>query len=459
MINNAFPLSSGLPERPSGETDGLRVLIIAENASARFGGEAILPLHYFRRLRQRGIEAWMIVHHRNRGELAGLIPEEIGRVYFVPDTWVHRCLVPLAPWVPPRIASFTIGQALHIYGQMYARRIARKLIDSHDIQVVHQPTPVSPKHASLLHSLGVPVVMGPMNGGMTPPPAFEHIESRTDRLFTRLGRACASVANRLIPGKLRADVLLVANKRTKRALPKGIQGRVELLTENGVDLRLWKRPNGGRAGRLNSGPVRFVNAGRLVGYKSVDLLLKATALARQSLDLRLEIIGDGECRAAWEAMAEELGLRGVVRFWGWLGQEQSAQVQSEAEVFVMPSLGDCGGAVVLEAMALGLPVIATNWGGPADYIDESCGILVEPNAPEEFVAGLAKAMLKLGQSPELRHQMGQAGYARVVREFDWERKIDRILDVYRNLVGGSAEALATRDRAGPLRPPGVRMGA
>jgi glycosyltransferase involved in cell wall biosynthesis len=106
----------------------------------------------------------------------------------------------------------------------------------------------------------------------------------------------------------------------------------------------------------------------------------------------------------------------------------------QAHAMVFPSLREPGGAVVLEAMAVGLPVIATNWGGPADYMDSTCGILVEPASREGFVKGLTDAMLKLAQSPELRQSMGCAGRERVRQHFDWERKVDRILEIYQQTI-------------------------
>jgi glycosyltransferase involved in cell wall biosynthesis len=90
----------------------------------------------------------------------------------------------------------------------------------------------------------------------------------------------------------------------------------------------------------------------------------------------------------------------------------------------------------MEAMAVGLPVIATNWGGPADYLNSSCGILVEPASKQGFgfVKGLTDAMLKLAQSPELLQSLGCAGRERVREHFDWERKVDRILEIYQQTL-------------------------
>jgi glycosyltransferase involved in cell wall biosynthesis len=84
-------------------------------------------------------------------------------------------------------------------------------------------------------------------------------------------------------------------------------------------------------------------------------------------------------------------------------------------------------------MATAKPVIATRWGGPLDYLDSSCGILVAPQSYEELVNGFAEAMQKLIDHPELAKAMGEAGRKRAVRDFDWQRRIDRIIGIYRIL--------------------------
>jgi len=409
-----------------------RVLIVAENASARFGGESILPLHYFRKLRKRGVEVWMVVHARTRDELTQLLGDDIGRVSFIPDTWLHRFLGKLAKPLPGAIKNFTIWQIMRLYSQVLARRIARRIIAEKQIDIVHQPTPVSPKEVSLFQKMGVPVVIGPMNGGMTFPPGFQKVQSRLARGFVRLGRSMSSIFNHLVPGKLRAATLLVANQRTANALPAGVCGRVVTLVENGVDLELWKaRPEQNGAAE---NPVRFVFAGRFDTWKGVDLLLHAFKDVADTTPCTLDIIGDGKLRGRLQEQARNLEIADKVKFHGWIPQAACAAQLQRANVFVLPSLFECGGAVVLEAMASGLPVVATNWGGPADYIDESCGILVDPDTREGFIAGLAAAMSKLARDSVLRRRMGMASRQRAVNEFDWERKIDRIVEIYRETV-------------------------
>ena len=152
----------------------------------------------------------------------------------------------------------------------------------------------------------------------------------------------------------------------------------------------------------------------------------------------MEIIGDGEQRSSLEILARELELnsdhKSLVNFTGFLAQSDCAQRLQSADVMVLPSLYECGGAVVLEAMTMGIPVIASKWGGPTDYLDSSCGILVEPKTPDSFVRDLADAMLKLAESPELRQTMGKAGHQRIIERFDWEVKVDTMLEIYQEAI-------------------------
>jgi glycosyltransferase involved in cell wall biosynthesis len=406
----------------------MRVVIVAEHASAKFGGEAFLPLNYFRLLRSRQIETWLVAHSRTQAELEALFPDAIDHMHFVADTWVHRFLYHSGKLLPRRVGEATTGVLMQLYTQTTQRRIVRQLVQKHQIDIVHQPIPVSPKLPSLIFAVGAPVVMGPMNGGIEYPSAFQERQSRWVKQFVSVGRGLSNFCNRLLPGKLKAHTLLVANQRTKQALPANVQGSVIELVENGVDLSVWKSDSS--VTKPANKPVQFVYVGRLIDWKAVDLLLEAFQPVSAKTGATLELIGDGALRPELEAQAATLGLSDHVAFTGWLSQVDCALKLQQADGFVLPSLLECGGAVVLEAMAMGLPVVVTNWGGPIDYVDASCGILVDPASQEKFIHGLTAAMLQLAESPELRSQMGKAGQQRVLEHFDWERKIDRMIDLY-----------------------------
>jgi glycosyltransferase involved in cell wall biosynthesis len=424
----------------------MRVLIVAEHASLKFGGEAALPLHYYRILRRRQIPVWLVVHERTRSELESLFPLDRDRIVYVPDTKAHLFIWRISQLLPDRISNFTAGFFLRYLTQVAQRREIRRLLREQAISVIHQPIPVSPKEPSLIFGMNVPVIMGPMNGGMHYPPGFLKLQTRTERLALATGRGLADFMNYLMPGKREAAMLLVANERTRAALPRGVCSNVVMLVENGVDLALWSVPHSS-AKESASAAARFVFMGRLVDWKAVDLLLLAFKRASAQTAMTLSIIGSGDERVNLEQMAHGLDILhersdqpGKVCFLGWMSQADCARQLARCDALVLPSMAECGGAVVLEAMAMEVPVIATAWGGPLDYLDSSCGILVEPSSKEPFVEDLALALIRLATHPNDRRAMGQAGRLRVIRDFDWEAKVDRMLGLYETAAASHGTA-------------------
>jgi glycosyltransferase involved in cell wall biosynthesis len=409
-----------------------QVLIVAPNASARFGGEAFLPLKYFQILCGRGHPVRMIAHARNRDELADTLGSWIDRVDFVEDTAWHRAIWQVGRHFPARIRDSLFGVALNIVNDACQARIIRRRVAAGEVDLIHQPIPVSPRAPSGIHGFGVPVVIGPMNGGMAYPPGYEGMEGRTTRALVGLGRAFSVMANRLSPGKRRAALLLVANARTQAALPVPQGNRVVTLVENGVDFSTWAAPVT-VVPRPATG-FRLAFMGRLVDWKAVDLTLEALRLARaQGADVTLDILGDGPERATLASLATPLG--NAVRFHGFLPQSACVPILAGADALILNSVWECGGAVVLEAMALGLPVIASDWGGPADYLDPTCGILVHPSPRESFAARLATAIGQLAADPDQARRMGAAGKAKVRRDYNWNTKVDQMVALYDLALG------------------------
>ena len=423
-----------IQENDTGLDRPLRVLIVSDSASLRFGGEAALPLHYFRFMLGHGEPCRLIVHERCQSELNEHFPDAQDKIHYLKETGLDRFIWRLRSAIPGRLGHFTFGLLLRLITQMRQRKLVKQVVKEHRIDLVHQPTPVSPREPSALFGLRVPLVIGPMNGGMDYPEPFRQMQSRSVDFGMWCGRLFSNLLNRLVPGKRQAQTLLVANQRTNLALPSCLRGQVLELVENGVDMSVWRSPERPSDMDEPDRPTRFVYLGRLVDWKAVTLLLDAFGRAVKNTPMVLEIIGDGEEREALEKQAKDMDLPDncAIHFTGWLSQQQCAHRLVQADALVLPSLLECGGAVVLEAMAVGLPAIATRWGGPVDYLDESCGILVEPSSHEDFIQGLADAMTRLASSPKLRKELGQAGLNKVIEQFDWDTKGKHMLNIYRD---------------------------
>ncbi|WP_433021615.1 glycosyltransferase family 4 protein [Kribbella sp. CA-294648] len=406
--------------------NGPRVLVVAHYASARLGGEAAIPLELFGRLRDRGVEAWLLTHTSCGAELRATRPDDADRIFCVDSLPGFGPLLPIGERLPVagRALAWSVTQLERQQAMMPAvRRLVREL----GITVVHQPISVSPTIPSPVRRVGVPVVMGPLNGGMDLPPAFRGRDSRFDRVRKLSAPRLRGVLNRLLPGRLEAAVVLVANDRTRALLPTGLRGEVRRLSDIGVDL--GRPPVEATEGEVPQ--LCFV--GRLVPLKGVDLLLRAFAEVADELPAGLTIVGDGPQRKELEALTATLGVEQQVAFTGWLAPEACAQALSDCDLFVFPSLQEAGGVVVLEAMAAARPVIAARWGGPAELLDDDCAILLDVDNRESFHRELVSAIRALCADPVRRRRMGQAGRRRAEGEYDWNGLVDRTLAVYQEV--------------------------
>ena len=415
------------------------VLVVAANASARWGGEAILPLHIFQGLRRAGHEAWICVGRETKPELDELLGSDAQRVVYVEDTRMHAVFRWLQARTPLWMGSNPLYFLQVIVTQLRQRATVLRLVRSLSIDVVHQPTPVSPRVPSFLVGLPVALIIGPMNGGMEYPPGFRFLQARRARGVRNLARFLAAVVARPIDAKRRADCLLVANKRTRNALPPGVRGQVIELVENGVIPELWMRGESSPLpeGRSPNSTFELIFIGRLERWKGVDWLIEAVARVGPSVDCRLRIVGElREERDRLEKRVSQLGIESRVQFLGWQTQARCAELLSEADVLVLPSIFECGGAVVLEAMASAKAVIAVDWGGPSDYLDDSCGILIKPRDPAGLVSDLHAAITALANDRDRCTRMGRAGREKVLATYTWPMKIARLLEIYGLVMRG-----------------------
>lgn len=135
----------------------------------------------------------------------------------------------------------------------------------------------------------------------------------------------------------------------------------------------------------------FLSVCFLTENKRIDLLIKAFAkLVVNNENIRLEIGGDGICKPALESLVLQLGLTDKVKFLGALTREQVLNHMQNADAFVLASEYETFGVVLVEAFALGKPVIATRCGGPESIVTDAVGVLVAKNSVEALCDGMAQ---------------------------------------------------------------------
>jgi glycosyltransferase involved in cell wall biosynthesis len=172
------------------------------------------------------------------------------------------------------------------------------------------------------------------------------------------------------------------------------------------------------------GPVVIV--ARLCAEKDIATLLRASRIVRhQDPTYRLEIAGDGPCREELVRLTHELEIGSAVKFLGEV--RDIPDLLSRASLFVLSSKSEGISLTLLEAMALGLPVVTTAVGGnPEVVIDGQTGRLVRSESPAE----LAEAILQIRRHADDARMMGRAGRRRVESCFDIRKMVARYEDLY-----------------------------
>lgn len=214
------------------------------------------------------------------------------------------------------------------------------------------------------------------------------------------------------------------------AVGQGVRSRQVRTIPNGIDVgRFADR------GPRPHGPAILV--ARLSPEKDVETLLRAVSLVvREDPGFRLEIAGDGPCMPALRQTANALGLDEYVRF---LGQVRDVPVVlGRAGLFVLSSLSEGISLTLLEAMASGLPVVATRVGGNPEVVaDSETGLLVPASNP----AALAAALLRLRRDSDEAARMGKAARRRVEERFDVRRMVAQYEQMYLGVSAVNTEKL------------------
>jgi len=327
----------------------------------------------------------------------------------------------------------TVTAVASLAYRYYERVVWRRFgadIRAKKFDVVHRITPLSPTAPSSLAAkcrrAGVPFVMGPLNGGVPWPREFDAAR-RKEREWLSYVRG----AYKLLPGRgatLRhASAIVAGSLATLSEIPRRHRGKCVYIAENAVDPARFTRARTTPA----TSPLRIAFVGRLVPYKCADVLVEAAAPLVRAGRAVVDVIGDGPEMSRLVARVEELGLKDGVRLPGWIDHRSLQDRLVESSVFAFPSIREFGGAVVLEAMALGLVPIVVNYGGPGELVTDETGVRVPLGDRANLVAGFRSALERFAADPSSLDAIGARARRRVFNLFTWPAKARQTLEVYR----------------------------
>ena len=271
--------------------------------------------------------------------------------------------------------------------------------------------------------------------------ALDHAETPWQRLATRRWFGFLGMQVR-VARRLPAVLTVSSSSQIDIAAQMGVDpGRITVVPV-GVDHTVFRPQPGARAvpGRI------MVTSSSDVPMKGLVPLLEAVARLRSARPLELVVIGRPRSGGRVDRAIDRLGLRDVVRCVSGISDEELARCYAEAEVAVVPSLYEGFSLPAVEAMACGVPVVATTGGALPEVVGRSgeTGVLVPPDDP----GALAAAIGRLLDEPDERARLGAAGRQRVLERFTWKVTAEGTAECYRALLVEGA-----RPHARPLAPP------
>ena len=342
------------------------------------------------------------------------------------------------PSVLKWLYKIEFGQRIYYYlWQIKAWRVARRLHKEVGFDIAHHVTFGNDWIPSFIGAfLPVPFVWGPVGGGQrTPKPLLK--EYSLYGRFAESARNCAQRVGRRMRVRKRclkkAKAILVCNRETGARVPQKFQDKVLYFPVNGIAAEDFVDEASGL--RRSGERFKVITAGRLHRLKGFSLAVEAFgAFVENHPVSEMIIIGEGPEEGRIRGLISRLGLEDKVRVLPWLPRPEVLANMRASDVFLFPSFRDGGGAVVVEAMGSGIPVVVLDSGGPGAHVEDGWGIKVTPESRDSAIKGMASALETLWEDDALRHRMGAAGRKRALEFYAWDRLGDRMRDIYENAV-------------------------
>ena len=316
-----------------------------------------------------------------------------------------------------------------------ARRwIKKELSKGRRWELAHQISPLALRYPSPIYDLKLPYIIGPLAGSVNVPAPFtkemkssvwySKFRSFDDFRFSHDPQLHKTYSN--------SSILIGVAPYVKELL-KGIEiKRFEILNETGV-VGLPQPGNVTHPDNNQKDCFNILYVGRLIRSKGARDLIRAISLIKDLKRIHVDILGDGEDRAACEKEAKSFNIKHLITFHGKIKRKEVDDFYRDADIFVLPSFKEPSGNVILEAMSHGLPMIVWNGGGPGYYAKESFAVKIEADSPTDYSQKLASSIKDLYASPDRIISMGLAAKREVLNDHLWNKKIKKLTTLYDSL--------------------------
>lgn len=366
-------------------------------------------------------EVWVITKEEQREPVERFLREN-------PTSNLHFSFVDIPNIYKKIFRGFLYSGRLNVWNKR-AYPLAKKLCETNEIDLIHQITPIEFRAIGPYKKIkNVKFICGPLGGGEYIPKGLRayakgHMMVERIRAIMNVIAKCKLALN----GRLKTcDAVMYANHETKNYLRKvaGKNADGKVVTEIGVN----PEDLVGQFDRKPKEKMIFLAAGRLVYRKGYDFLLDALEQLPENAQYELRIVGGGpDYEPLSRRIASSPNLKSHVILTGKIPFSEMRKEYLAADVFVMPSIRETTGTVILEAMSFGLPVITSNHFGSAVIVNEQTGWLYDGKTKDEFVGGLAHSLMECISDPDETLRRGK-NVGIEAGKYVWSRKKEEYID-------------------------------
>ena len=314
--------------------------------------------------------------------------------------------------------------------QKKALCLAKELDAKYNFDLIHQLNMVGYREPGYLYKLDKPFVWGPMGGFNITPWKLLPSMGIKGMVFYGMRNLINSWqmkhSVRVAEAVNESDCIISATEDDHNALLKLWNKNSIVIPEVGFQTSNSHQINN-RVGKL-----KLCWSGLHIPRKSLNLLLEAMVLLNNPNEVELHVIGEGECSKKWKQLSKTLGLKNVV-WHGWVEKTEAMGIMSKCDVFVITSLSDATSTVLLEALSMGMPVVATNHLGFANVVTDTCGIKIDLKNHKQVVRDFASAIEKMEADEQYRQQLSSGALERA-KDFSWESKMNMIDGIYQSVI-------------------------
>ena len=284
---------------------------------------------------------------------------------------------------------------------------------------------------TFLPLFSTPFIWGPVGGGDCEPKSFLKvlpIKQRVIQSFRYIMNALSFLHPSIIIPAYRAKAILVRTPNSAKVIPSCFRKKTKIILETAMETEVF---NYQHKESTDIRPIRLITTGRLLPNKNILTAVKSLSYIPKTYPISLTIVGSGFQKKEIEATAYKIERKNQVCIIEEMPRQEVLKLVEQSDIFLFPSLREGGSWSLMEAMAIGLPVVCLDWAGMSITTDDDCAIRLPVTNPEQMPKDMAAAIIKLIENPELRRQMGEAGRRRIKEIFNWEAKgkfIEQLLD-------------------------------